>query len=60
MENVSSKLDSIQSELLQLIENSTESELSEFADDILSLAYHNAYHSGQIIYIRKQNGWWNR
>lgn len=20
---------------------------------------HNAYHTGQIIYIRKQQGWWD-
>ena len=58
--NVTSKLDSVQMEFDNWAENATEEQLSEEAPNILTMVSHNAYHSGQIIYIRKQNGWWNR
>ena len=47
-------------ELLQLIENGSEEQLSKWSDDIMNIAAHNAYHAGQILYIRKQKGWWKR
>ncbi len=59
-QKVTSKLDSIQMEFQLWTENASEEQLSKQAVDILTMASHNAYHSGQIIYIRKQNGWWNR
>ena len=58
--NVTSKLDSVQMEFDNWAENATEEQLSEEAPNILTMVSHNASHSGQIIYIRKQNGWWNR
>ena len=58
--DVMNKLDSIQIEFGQWIENVSQEDLEEEAVDILNMTSHNAYHSGQIIYIRKQNGWWNR
>lgn len=57
---VATKLDSVQIEFQIWTENASEEQLSEQASDILTMVSHNAYHSGQIIYIRKQNGWWNR
>lgn len=58
--DVTSKLDSIQIDFEKWIEDTSQEELAEEAFDILTMTSHNAYHSGQIIYIRKQNGWWNR
>tara|TARA_R110002049_G_scaffold28018_1_gene96066 strand:+ start:103755 stop:104252 length:498 start_codon:yes stop_codon:yes gene_type:complete len=52
------KLDSIQKEWEHSVERATEKELLEWSDTIASICAHNAYHTGQIIYIRKQNGWW--
>lgn len=54
------KLDSVQTALEQLTANASDKELAKLANDLLSLASHNAYHAGQILYIRKRNGWWNR
>ncbi|WP_273566252.1 DinB family protein [Maribacter halichondriae] len=56
--NLIIKLDSVQTELERLIEKANEKELSEWASDLLTMSSHNAYHTGQIIYIRKQKGWW--
>ncbi|MBC9794966.1 DinB family protein [Sinomicrobium weinanense] len=52
------KLDHQQSELEMLIENATPEQIDQWGSAIANLAAHNAYHTGQIIYIRKQNGWW--
>jgi len=57
---VASKLDSVQMEFERWTENASEEQLVEQAPSILTMVSHNAYHSGQIIYIRKQNGWWSR
>ena len=38
----------------------SEKKLSERASDVLILTAHNTYHTGQIITIRKHNGWRNR
>lgn len=52
------KLDSIQTEWEILTENATDKRIIEWSSDIANMAAHNAYHTGQIIYIRKRNGWW--
>jgi len=57
-ENITIKLDSVQTEMKRIVEKASEEELALWATDILDLTAHNAYHTGQIIYIRKQNGWW--
>lgn len=51
-------LDSIQTEWELAVENSTDEQLQLWQSEIADLAAHNAYHTGQIIYIRKKNGWW--
>ena len=53
------KLDSIQTEWERLTENSTEEQIMEWSAEIANMASHTAYHTGQIVYIRKRNGWWN-
>lgn len=57
-ESVTIKLDSVQTELGRMIEKASQEQLAEMAQDLLDLTAHNAYHAGQILYIRKQNGWW--
>lgn len=54
------KLDSIQTEWELSVEKSTDEQLLLWQSEIADLAAHNAYHTGQIIYIRKQNGWWKQ
>jgi len=53
-----SRLDSIQSIWEALTASATESQLKKWAESIASTSAHNAYHTGQIVYIRKQKGWW--
>ncbi len=54
------KLDSIQMEWERLTEMATKEQLSKWSSEIANMTAHNAYHTGQIIYIRKRNGWWNK
>lgn len=54
------KLDSIQTEWERLTENATDEQLTKWKSEILNMTAHNAYHTGQIIYIRKRNGWWSK
>ncbi|WP_419213203.1 DinB family protein [Maribacter sp. X9] len=53
------KLDSVQTEWENAILKSTDEKLLEWNSEILNLAAHTAYHTGQIIYIRKRNNWWH-
>jgi hypothetical protein len=53
------KLDSIQTEWERVTEKATQKQVKEWSASIANIAAHNAYHTGQIIYIRKRNGWWN-
>ncbi|MFS4446825.1 DinB family protein [Maribacter sp. 2307UL18-2] len=58
--NAITKLDSVQTEFERIFENANDKQISNRASDVLTMTAHNAYHTGQIIYIRKRNGWWNR
>ncbi|MEM9650247.1 MAG: DinB family protein, partial [Bacteroidota bacterium] len=59
-ESLVAKLDSVQTEWKRLMEKATDEQLTEWSLEIVNMTAHNAYHSGQIIYIRKRNGWWNK
>jgi hypothetical protein len=53
------RLDSIETKLEDVFANATDAQLKDFAATAANIASHNAYHTGQIIYIRKHKGWWN-
>ncbi len=53
------KMDSIQSTWEQAIAQATEDQLREWSSSVANISAHTAYHTGQIIYIRKRNGWWD-
>jgi uncharacterized damage-inducible protein DinB len=53
------KLDSVLTAWEKLIEISDEKKLSAWYSAIAHIGTHNAYHTGQIIYIRKLQGSWN-
>lgn len=53
-----SKLDSIQTQWELETANANDEKLAEWSTEIANMAAHNAYHTGQIIYIRKLKGWW--
>jgi hypothetical protein len=53
------KLDEVLTEIEKIVENADESALNQMASTIAHIGTHNAYHTGQILYIRKMKGWWN-
>ncbi len=54
------KLDSLQTEWERLTEKATFEQIKEWGSEIANMTAHNAYHTGQIMYIRKRNGWWHK
>ena len=53
------KLDSVQTAWERTTERATLEQIEEWGSEIANMTAHNAYHTGQIIYIRKRKGWWN-
>jgi len=53
------QLDSVLSELEKWVETTDEAKLKESAATFTHISTHNAYHIGQIIYVRKEQGSWD-
>ena len=53
------KLDSVLTAWEKAVETSDEKKLNAWYSSIAHIGTHNAYHTGQIIYIRKLQGSWN-
>jgi uncharacterized damage-inducible protein DinB len=53
------QLDQVLTELEQLVQNADEAKLQAAASAIAHIATHNAYHTGQIIFVRKEQGTWD-
>jgi uncharacterized damage-inducible protein DinB len=51
-------LNKVLSELEKTIESFDDASLKSWAETIANISAHNAYHTGQIIYVRKQQGSW--
>lgn len=56
---VVAKMDSIQRDWIRTLEVSGADRLEKRGSEIASMSSHNAYHTGQIVQIRKRNGWWD-
>ena len=52
-------LDSVLTEWEKAIAAADDTKLMSWYDTIAHIGTHNAYHTGQIIYIRKMKGWWD-
>jgi uncharacterized damage-inducible protein DinB len=57
-EDALAKLDSIHASLNETVEKGTPEQIEQWSSDLANIASHNAYHTGQIVYIRKMRGWW--
>ncbi|HEY4379344.1 MAG TPA: DinB family protein [Acidobacteriaceae bacterium] len=57
--STAAKLDAVLTELEHLVETASDDQLAKWADGIAHISAHNAYHVGQIIYIRKLQGTWD-
>ena len=53
------QLDQVLSEWERVVASADEAKLSKWYSNIAHIGTHNAYHTGQIIYIRKMKGWWD-
>lgn len=53
------QLDEVMSGLEKVIENANETQLKSWASEIAHIGTHNAYHIGQIVYIRRLQGSWD-
>lgn len=53
------QLDEVLTELEKLVESADDKKLSSIATTVANISTHNAYHVGQIVYVRKLQGSWN-
>ena len=53
------KLDAVLTELEKVVSEADEKKLQPLYADIANISTHNAYHTGQIIFVRKLQGSWN-
>ncbi|MEP6952082.1 MAG: DinB family protein [Ginsengibacter sp.] len=53
------RLDSVLTAWENAIKTADEKKLRTWYSNIAHIGTHNAYHTGQIIYIRKMKGWWD-
>ncbi len=52
-------LDQVMTDLEKLVESADDKKLAEWAPQIANISTHNAYHTGQIVYVRKEQGSWD-
>jgi uncharacterized damage-inducible protein DinB len=52
-------IDQIMSDWISSVQECPEEKLEEWSSDLAHLTIHTAYHIGQIVHIRKQQGSWN-
>jgi uncharacterized damage-inducible protein DinB len=53
------QLDQVMAEIEKFVETADDATLAKFASAVAHIGTHNAYHSGQIIYIRRLQGSWD-
>jgi len=58
-ESMVKQLDAVLTDWEKAIEGADDRTLQSWASTIAHVSAHNAYHTGQILYIRKQQGSWN-
>jgi uncharacterized damage-inducible protein DinB len=57
--DVVKQLDQVMTDLEKLVESADEQKLASMAPILANICTHNAYHVGQIVYVRKLQGSWN-
>jgi len=53
------KIDSVLTELKNAVMAADENKLKSWYSTLYHVGTHNAYHTGQVLYIRKMKGWWD-
>jgi len=52
-------LDQVMTDWEQAVESADDAKLKDWYSDIAHIGTHNAYHIGQIVFVRKEQGSWN-
>jgi hypothetical protein len=52
-------LDEVMTSLEDLVAHASDADLVRWAQTLANISTHNAYHTGQILYVRKLQGSWN-
>lgn len=53
------QLDAVLTDLEKVVENADEAKLQKIAPTIANISAHNAYHIGEIVMVRKEQGSWD-
>ena len=53
------KIDSVLAAIEKEVMAADDNKLKKWYSTLYHVGTHNAYHTGQILYIRKMKGWWN-
>jgi len=53
------QLDEVMTEIEKFVETADDAMLQKYAPEIARIGTHNAYHVGQIVFVRKEQGSWN-
>lgn len=53
------QLDKVMKDIESLVQNASDEQLNAWASRIAHIGTHNAYHVGQIVFVRKEQGSWN-
>jgi len=53
------QLDKVLTDIEKFVESADDNTLNKIASTVAHISTHNAYHTGQIIYIRRLQGSWN-
>ena len=53
------QLDQVMTNLEKVVASATDAQLAEWAPTIANIATHNAYHIGEIVMVRKEQGVWD-
>jgi len=49
----------VMTELEKIVEAADEKQLESWASELAHIGTHNAYHTGQIVFVRKLQGSWD-
>jgi uncharacterized damage-inducible protein DinB len=53
------QLDEVMTKLEKFVESASDDQLAKYGSELAHIGTHNAYHTGQIIYIRRLQGIWD-
>ncbi len=53
------QLDQVMTDIEKAVESATDAQLTEWAPTLANISTHNAYHIGEIVMVRKEQGAWD-